>query len=668
MAIPKSAFDRMNPQKTNVGGAPATAYETLVRSLMPQERTISEYQQTAEEELSPFLGSRAADRDYNQSQVLFSAAKNLFDYGSTGKFGPAAGNFIGDVGAISKAATDAEKQRKLAIGTRSLASRDKDIDARRKIQLAIAQNKSSTKSLMAKGPGGRTFFGTTPQILKQNMLAAGINKDFVSTVVPNTITGATDSDKKELYGVGATGTKYFGKNAKDIQDKMKEGGEDPALIKKMVPYTISARNDADIRVSGDSQFVRYLNSNGEPQQEFFPTKILANERAANLPKNNKLVSVVPASQQAEYDPINVVNLDTQEVISYNNFNEIPQKQKNANFHIGKSTNSNYADNLKRAQLNFDRKNLPKEQKGEESSEESAASQQTKYVGTVELSLPNPTVGNVRGLNEVSSFPLNAIRPVDLKNIKSLINNKEVPIDFENNRGLAAYLFKHALPTYKKNLENLNIEFINDPYFSNPEKYFKLVEETTPEFYNSENFTTLLSNVGGSSMVNNFLGGAGSILDIPLTEAQTNQISFNRLADIVNSNLRVKAFNELGLTTPRFTKLVSQLVQPFELPGFGIFSGEQKFAEALKARRQSYQSIMQEIAGEIERGFKTPQETTVKRIDEAKALYEEMLPGYVALNQLTSAMSQAKFDEKVSQDPAYRQNTSNWFERNILGGN
>ena len=170
------------------------------------------------------------------------------------------------------------------------------------------------------------------------------------------------------------------------------------------------------------------------------------------------------------------------------------------------------------------------------------------------------------------------------------------------------------------------------------------------------------------MVNNFLGGAGSILDIPLTEAQTNQISFNRLADIVNSNLRVKAFNELGLTTPRFTKLVSQLVQPFELPGFGIFSGEQKFAEALKARRQSYQSIMQEIAGEIERGFKTPQETTVKRIDEAKALYEEMLPGYVALNQLTSAMSQAKFDEKVSQDPAYRQNTSNWFERNILGGN
>ena len=248
MAISKYAFDRMNPQKMNVGGAPATAYETLVRSLMPQERTISEYQQTAEEELSPFLGSRAADGDYNQSQILFNLSKNLFDYGSTGEFGPAASNFIGNVGAVSKAATDAEKQRKLAIGTRALASRDKDIDAKRKIQLAIAQNKSSTKSLMAKGPGGRTFFGTTPQILKQNMLAAGINKDFVSTVVPNTITGATDSDKKELYGVGATGTKYFGKNAKDIQDKMKEGGEDPAFIKKMVPFTISARKEADIRV------------------------------------------------------------------------------------------------------------------------------------------------------------------------------------------------------------------------------------------------------------------------------------------------------------------------------------------------------------------------------------------------------------------------------------
>ena len=144
MAISKYAFDRMNPQKMNVGGAPATAYETLVRSLMPQERTISEYQQTAEEELSPFLGSRAADRDYNQSQVLFSAAKNLFDYGSTGKFGPAAGNFIGDVGAISKSATDAEKQRKLAIGTRALASRDKDTDARSALRLAIANRKPST--------------------------------------------------------------------------------------------------------------------------------------------------------------------------------------------------------------------------------------------------------------------------------------------------------------------------------------------------------------------------------------------------------------------------------------------------------------------------------------------------------------------------------------------
>ena len=668
MAIPKSAFDRMNPQKMNVGGAPATAYETLVRSLMPQERTISEYQQTAEEELSPFLGSRAADRDYNQSQILFNLSKNLFDYGSTGEFGPAASNFIGNVGAVSKAATDAEKQRKLAIGTRALASRDKDIDAKRKIQLAIAQNKSSTKSLMAKGPGGRTFFGTTPQILKQNMLAAGINKDFVSTVVPNTITGATDSDKKELYGVGATGTKYFGKNSNDIQDKMREAGEKEDFIKKMVPYTLSARKEADIRVSGDSQFVRYLDINDNFQQEFFPTKILANERAANLKKGTELISVGPASEEAAYTPISVVDLTTQEVIPYNNFNEIPQEQKNAGFHIGKPTDANYQEALKLAKLNFDRKKLPKEQKGEESSEESTTNLQTKYVGSVELSLGNATTGNVRGLNQVSSFPLDAIRPVDLRNIKNLINNKEVPIDFENNRGVAAYLFKHALPTYKKNLKNLGIEFINDPYFSNPEKYFKLVEETTPEFYNSENYTTLLSNVGGSSLINNVLGGAGSVLDISLTEAQTNQVVFNKLNDIINSKFRVQAFNELDLTTPRFTKLVSELVQPFELPSFGLFAGEQKFQKSLEAKRQSYRSGMKIVAGEIKRGFENPNDTTVKRMDEAKALYETMLPGFIALNQLTNAVSQAKFEEKVSQDPAYRQNTSNWFERNILGGN
>jgi hypothetical protein len=144
MAISKYAFDRMNPQKMNVGGVPATAYETLVQSLMPKERTVAEYRQTAEEELSPFLGSRAADRDYNQSQILFNLSKNLFDYGSTGRFGPAASNFIGNVGAISKEAIDAEKQRKLAIGTRALASRDKDIDARSALSLEIAKRNAST--------------------------------------------------------------------------------------------------------------------------------------------------------------------------------------------------------------------------------------------------------------------------------------------------------------------------------------------------------------------------------------------------------------------------------------------------------------------------------------------------------------------------------------------
>lgn len=608
-ALEKALMEAINNRQSSA----TTAYERL----MPKEKSIEEYQKTAAEELRPFLGSRGADRDYDQSQVLFSAAKNFFDYGNTGEFGPAASNFIGDVSTISKAAIDAEKQRKLAIGTRALASRDKDIDARRALELAIAKQSST---------------------------------------------------KKEFYGVGATGTKYFGSNSTEILDKMRAAGEEANFISKAPIYSLSAQKSADVRASGDSQFVRYLDNDGKYKEEFFPTKLLANEFAAklnkgdNLGKNNKLISVDPASEQAAYEPINVVDLTTKEAIRYNNFNEIPQEQKNANFHIGKPTNSNYADNLKLAQLNFDRKNLPKEQKGEESSEESAASQQTKYVGTVELSLPNPTVGNVRGLNEVSSFPLNAIRPVDLRNIKNLINNKEVPIDFENNRGVAAYLFKHALPTYKKNLENLNIEFKDDPYFSNPEKYFELIEETTPEFYNGENFTTLLSNVGGSSLINNVLGGAGSILDISLTEAQTNQVTFNKLAEIIDSKLQVQAFNELALTTPRFTQLVKGLVKPFKLPEFGPFVGEQKFAEALKAKRQSYKSSIKEIAEEIKRGFENPNETTVKRMDEAKALYETMLPGYVALSQLTNAVTQAKLEEKVSQDKSTYQRTSNFFRK------
>jgi hypothetical protein len=204
MAIPKSAFDRMNPQKINVGGAPATAYETLVRSLMPQERTISEYQQTAEEELSPFLGSRAADRDYNQSQVLFSAAKNLFDYGSTGKFGPAAGNFIGDVGAISKSATDAEKQRKLAIGTRALASRDKDTDARSALSLEIAKRKASTTkptlyALLEKMPDGnfkQLEVGTDFAALNQRKTDSGKPNLFVQTVGASVQTAPAGSENK----------------------------------------------------------------------------------------------------------------------------------------------------------------------------------------------------------------------------------------------------------------------------------------------------------------------------------------------------------------------------------------------------------------------------------------------------------------------------------------
>jgi len=50
------------------------------------------------------------------------------------------------------------------------------------------------------------------------------------------------------------------------------------------------------------------------------------------------------------------------------------------------------------------------------------------------------------------------------------------------------------------------------------------------------------------------------------------------------------------------------------------------------------------------------------MDEAKALYETMLPGYVALSQLTNAVTQAKLEEKVSKDKSTYQRTSNFFRK------
>jgi len=152
--IEKALMEAINNRPSNA----TTGYEML-NSLIPKKQTVEEYQKTAAEELRPFIGSRAADRDYDQSQVLFSAAKNLFDYGSTGQFGPAAGNFIGDVSTISKAATDAEKQRKLAIGTRAMALRDADKKAEADIKTKIASMKASTTkpklyALVEKTPEG----------------------------------------------------------------------------------------------------------------------------------------------------------------------------------------------------------------------------------------------------------------------------------------------------------------------------------------------------------------------------------------------------------------------------------------------------------------------------------------------------------------------------------
>jgi hypothetical protein len=139
--LEKALMEAINNRQSSA----TTGYEML-NSLIPKKQTVEEYQKTAAEELRPFLGSRAADREYDQSQILFNLSKNLFDYGSTGQFGPAASNFIGNVGAISKAAIDAEKQRKLAIGTRAMALRDADKKAEADIKTKIASMKASTKT------------------------------------------------------------------------------------------------------------------------------------------------------------------------------------------------------------------------------------------------------------------------------------------------------------------------------------------------------------------------------------------------------------------------------------------------------------------------------------------------------------------------------------------
>jgi hypothetical protein len=159
--LEKALMEAINNRQSSA----TTGYEML-NSLIPKKQTVEEYQKTAAEELRPFLGSRAADREYDQSQILFNLSKNLFDYGSTGEFGPAASNFIGNVGAISKAAIDAEKQRKLAIGTRAMALRDADKKAEADIKTKIASLKASTTK--------PDVFGA---YVGPNQIASSVNRD-----------------------------------------------------------------------------------------------------------------------------------------------------------------------------------------------------------------------------------------------------------------------------------------------------------------------------------------------------------------------------------------------------------------------------------------------------------------------------------------------------------
>tara|TARA_R110002072_G_scaffold266244_2_gene425090 strand:- start:3639 stop:5900 length:2262 start_codon:yes stop_codon:yes gene_type:complete len=611
MAISKYAFDRMNPQKMKVGGTPATAYETLVRSLMPQERTISEYQQTAEEELSPFLGSRAADRDNNQSQILFSAAKNFFDYGSTGEFGPAAGNFIGDVGAISKAATDAEKQRKLAIGTRSLASRDKDIDARRKIELAIAQRKDSGKPFTAsyggknyyhptvdgvraqlradgvteteipkigiynmsvrpsgesadtekfrvkleninQGVDGNIIFGkTVKEVQEQARDIYGLTSSEIAKLDPKKIatqsTGA--SAGKELYAVGAGKEIYFGDNSADIRAQMEAAGEKEDFINQSPLYTITGKPAGSIVDQGQGKELISVDSEGNVTRESFATTIAAEAKAVAL--NNKGTGIqtrlVDIGSKVDLKPVIVTNLDDFTQTTFPDVLFVPESQQFSQ-NFKISPVEDYSDiNVSKLILN--------KSKGTDVTAPTVLKALDKVVGG------DVETGEVRGQVGQPKYKRSAFGK-RLPEIKKALANGDNLGGLDNVPEIAGWLYQHDIKNYYKLLENNGIKQEDDPYRQNPArlaKTIRLLDEENPfgKFDYDPNEPTLaqgqlrntLEVLGGSALVNRAAASITSILsaDALRDDEQTSQVEFDKFSEIFNSELKGAAKRVVGIS-------------------------------------------------------------------------------------------------------------------------
>lgn len=601
--IEKALMEAINNRQSSA----TTAYERL----MPKEKSIEEYQKTAAEELRPFLGSRAADRDYDQSQILFNLSKNLFDYGSTGQFGPAASNFIGNVGAISKAAIDAEKQRKLAIGTRALASRDKDIDARRALELAIAKNKGSTKPFTASYKGVNVYSPTTDGV-REELKKAGVPeteipkipiynmgtrpsgesadtekfrvelKGINQAVDGNIIFGRTikevldkardtygltsseivklDPKKiatqstgasagKELYAVGKEGAKYFGDNSADILDKMRAAGEEENFISKALLYTITGKPAGSIIDQGQGKQLIYADpTTGKVIRKAFSTTLEAEKEAAELENKGFPTRLIELGTEYKSEPVSVTNLIDGTIENYSDRLLVPKDQQfNPDFSISSVADYNATDTA-RLILNKNK---------------SAGAINNSVIKALDLVTGDDAkTGQVRGQDGQAFFKRSALKGDNLKGIKTALDNGENLGGLDNVPNIASWLYQHDLNSYYKLLENNGINPEDDPQRQTPEKLAKTIrmldEENLygkfsfdPEDPNNpeDQLRNVLQNLGGSALVNRALASITSILsaDSFRDDEQDSQVEFDKFIQIFNSELKSAAKALVGIS-------------------------------------------------------------------------------------------------------------------------
>ena len=659
--IEKALMEAINNRQSSA----TTAYERL----MPKEKSIEEYQKTAAEELRPFLGSRGADRDYDQSQILFNLSKNLFDYGSTGEFGPAASNFIGNVGAISKAAIDAEKQRKLAIGTRALASRDKDIDARRALELAILK-KGSTKPFTASYKGvnvyspttegvrkeleragvpkteipkipiynmgtrpsgesadtekfrvelkginqavdGNIIFGRTiKEVLNEAMDKYGLTSSELAKLDPKKIatqsTGA--SAGKELYAVGKEGAKYFGDNSADILDKMRAAGEEENFISKALLYTITGKPAGSIIDQGQGKELISVDSEGNVTRESFPTTIAAEAKAVAL--NNEGTGIqtrlVDIGSKVDLKPVIVTNLDNFTQTTFPDVLFVPESQQfSQNFKI--SPVEDYSDiNVSKLILN--------KSEGTDVTAPTVLKALDKVVGG------DVETGEVRGQVEQPKYKRSAFG-ARLSEIKKALANGDNLGGLDNVPNIASWLYQHDIKNYYKLLENNNINQEDDPYRQNPKKLAKtirLLDEENPfgKFDYDPNepmlaqgqLRNVLENLGGSALVNRASASITSILsaDAFRDDEQRSQVEFDKFSEIFNNELKGAAKGVLGISEgTRYTKIVNDMVEVLALPSNGFFKGESGYIEQVGEIQKSFKNYLDAQIKQYNYAFNNP---------------------------------------------------------------